>query len=412
MAQFSINSTRDFRVATAVASSVTNASINGTINPEVTAEDLYFIYKSPDNVVRTELIPKGNILSAKAFSYTKGQRGLKKVKVVFDTDVNEGQPIAGQTYGLRIDLRALNTPSPEDLYFKHASAKATSGMTTTQLLTALKTNLEASLAKEGDDILDVAVVAGVEAVTAVASKFVGTVAGMTSPVTIVADTAGEDGDDILLEGDGVSTIAELVAAWNTANATNTCTVISGTTTQVPDDGADIALDGGVDAVAGSAAYMTISEVEQPWTLGLRQEKVVTFKVTTLNVRFTADGLSYEEAPWGIVTNETPSTIVGNGKTVADMEFFYMGERGDTYRNVGYPYVLKTTYLADPTKEYCFIEITYFYQGVGTNNDRTEKQLTIAIPAVGDDNAAKITLTNSLISAINTAYGSTLVAALS
>ena len=74
-----------------------------------------------------------------------------------------------------------------------------------------------------------------------------------------------------------------------------------------------------------------------------------------------------------------------------MEYFYMGERADLYRNVGFPMVVPTAYLVDPTKEYCYIDIDYYYAGEGNEVQKSNKQLTLVIPAVGATNAAKITL---------------------
>ena len=54
-----------------------------------------------------------------------------------------------------------------------------------------------------------------------------------------------------------------------------------------------------------------------------------------------------------------------------MEYFYLGERGDKYRNVGYPYTFDTTYLVDPSKKYDTIDITYSSVdsgAVGVDND--------------------------------------------
>ncbi len=81
-----------------------------------------------------------------------------------------------------------------------------------------------------------------------------------------------------------------------------------------------------------------------------------------------------------------------------MEYFYMGERGDQYRNIGWPNVISTKYLVDPTAEYNTIDLHYAYQGSAEDIQKSEKDITLAIVKVDDS------LTNTIIGAINTAAG--------
>lgn len=76
--------------------------------------------------------------------------------------------------------------------------------------------------------------------------FLGQVAGMTEDVEVDADNAGTIGNSILLEFNGSDTIADVVAAWNLANPSNTATVISGDDTQVPDSGTSMQLAEGAE----------------------------------------------------------------------------------------------------------------------------------------------------------------------
>jgi hypothetical protein len=64
-------------------------------------------------------------------------------------------------------------------------------------------------------------------------------------VTVTANTAGAAGN-VSLQADGSETIAELIAAWNTANPSNQLTAGAGDKTQVPAAGS-LALSGGADA---------------------------------------------------------------------------------------------------------------------------------------------------------------------
>lgn len=81
--------------------------------------------------------------------------------------------------------------------------------------------------------------------------------------------------------------------------------------------------------------------------------------------------------------------------------------------VNWPNYVPTKYLVDPTKEYDTIAIHFAYTGANHSVQMSEKDITILVPAdatVGSgENAAS--LTNTIIAAINTAVGSTVIAPL-
>ena len=154
--------------------------------------------------------------------------------------------------------------------------------------------------------------------------------------------------------------------------------------------------------AGSEDGIYITEKEQAWSLGTESQERVLFSVqpTTVFVNGT-------DEIWGVVTDETPaksaavagSTGIGNGKKIADLEYFCMGERGDQYRNMGWPNVIKTDYLVDASKEYNVLEIHHGVRDEGVNSYRSEKDITIV--------AENSSVLNSLIGAINTAAGTSI-----
>lgn len=151
----------------------------------------------------------------------------------------------------------------------------------------------------------------------------------------------------------------------------------------------------------------IQEVEQPWVLGTRSSDPIYTQIDTAIVT-AEDG---ESSHWGIVKKVASDTFVNDGHKMADLEYFCMGERGDFYRNMRWPYVIHTQYLVDPSKEYNVVDMHHFFQGEGVDNQASEKDITFVVPAEGDTAAAKIVLANSLITAINTATGETTVKAL-
>jgi len=90
-------------------------------------------------------------------------------------------------------------------------------------------------------------------VAAIAASFTGQVAGMTTDVTIEADTAGAAGNSVSLAFDGVDDIDTVIAAWHLGNPSNTVTLASGDGSQVPDNGESIDLAGGADASDANTA---------------------------------------------------------------------------------------------------------------------------------------------------------------
>lgn len=122
-----------------------------------------------------------------------------------------------------------------------------------------------------------------------------------------------------------------------------------------------------------ATEIKLVEVEQPWTLGIEESTPINFDITFAPITFEGN-----ERIWGkaekVASGEAP---IGNGKKIADMEYFYAKERGDIYGNIGWPNVVKTTYVADPTKEYSTIDIHYSYVGPNESVQMSEKDITIA-----------------------------------
>lgn len=126
--------------------------------------------------------------------------------------------------------------------------------------------------------------------------------------------------------------------------------------------------------ATQADAIVIEEKPQEWVLGTKKARRIMF-----DVLFDTIYTGGEDVLWGVATNVSGGATVGNGQKIADLEWFCAGERGDQYRNVGWPNVIPTTYLADPTKVYSLIELHYAFTDTGVNSYRTEKEITIAVP---------------------------------
>lgn len=148
--------------------------------------------------------------------------------------------------------------------------------------------------------------------------------------------------------------------------------------------------------------LVIDEVEQPWRLGIMEQTPVYFTVQPTTITVNGD-----ERIWGTVEDTDPAGTIDNGKKIADLEYFCMGERGDIYRGVGFPNNIPTTYLVDPTVKYNVIDIHYAYVGSNESVQKSEKTITLVVPKVGANNQVSNALANSIISAINTATGLTI-----
>lgn len=148
--------------------------------------------------------------------------------------------------------------------------------------------------------------------------------------------------------------------------------------------------------------LTIQEVEQEWTLGIKPQVPVYFEVQPTTITYSCD-----EVIWGIVEDTDPAGVVANGKQIADLEYFCMGERGDIYRNINWPNSIPTKYLVDPTNQYNVIDIHYYWTGSNENVQKSEKTLTIVVPKVGATDSVSNVLANSIVSDINTKAGTTI-----
>lgn len=149
-----------------------------------------------------------------------------------------------------------------------------------------------------------------------------------------------------------------------------------------------------DLTATDYDQIIIEEAEQPWVLGMMPQAFIPFTPQFLTI--TVDG---EDRLWGVATVVTPTKTVPDGHLIADLEYFCMGARGDIYRGMGYPNIIKTTYLADPDAIYDTLDIHYFYTGSNESVQKSEK--TITLVTVDD---GKHTAMHALTAAIYTASG--------
>lgn len=343
---YSVNQVRQLYVAKAFKSShvlASDAAGSIAVKNDTAKNHMYFEYKGADNLMRSDLIDIKNILYAKATNANDMAHELKAVTVTLDSDVNAGAPVAGQDYILRIAFRQYVGMSDEDQYFKYGMVHAYAGMNADKFYKVLALSLAKNFSREVVPLIKIEV----------HSKATKSKGGFDSNgYMVVTPTTKDNGK---------------------SNATNP---YYATDTLVTD----------IDSIR-------ITEVEQPWRLGVMAQTPVYFTVQPVAVMVNGD-----ERIWATVTEGTNGTI-GNGKKIADLEYFCMGERGDMYRNIGWPHNIPTTYLVDPTKTYYTFDIHYAYVGNNESVQKSEKDITIV--------CSDKTEFNKIVTAFNTATGLTI-----
>ena len=127
---------------------------------------------------------------------------------------------------------------------------------------------------------------------------------------------------------------------------------------------------------GTIEGIVVYEAGQPWHLGVMPQGVIKIDAQVTRITYNGDDTIF----WGVVEDATmPSSyVLPEGQKIADLEHFCMGERGDQYRNAGWPNVIPTKYLVDPTAEYDLYTIHYAYVGEGTHQEKSEKDIQFAV----------------------------------
>lgn len=344
MATFSTNQVRQLYVATDVETSghVLASDTAGTIavKSDTSKNHLYFEYKGADNLMRSDLIDIKNILYAKATDAADMAYDIKSVTIALDSNVNGGSPVAGQDYILRIAFRQYVGMSDEDQYFKYGMVHAYAGMDADEFYKVLALSLAKNFSREVVPLIKIEVHS--------------------------AGTTSKGGFD----SNGYMVVTPTTKDNGKSDTTNPYYA--------------------TNAIVADIDSIRITEVEQPWRLGVMAQTPVYFTVQPTTVLVNGD-----DRIWATITEGTNGTV-GNGKKIADLEYFCMGERGDVYRGIGWPHNIPTTYLVDPTKTYYVFDVHYAYVGNNEAVQKSEKTITVV--------CSDKTKFNSLITAFNSASG--------
>ena len=151
----------------------------------------------------------------------------------------------------------------------------------------------------------------------------------------------------------------------------------------------------------NAKVLVIDEVEQEWEMGATPVTTVQYEVNPSSITFQG-----AELIWGSVKTITSTLKLANGKVMADMEYFYKGNRGDKYRKVGFPLVIPYKGLVDPTQSYSTIDIVFYKQGTGVEAEMSENTITIACPKASTG-STKNAVANAVIADLKAIFGLTI-----
>ena len=322
MSVYSTNQNRQLYVVTSVENSLDaiKANTNENLGKVFVGTDVdgnkYVNQHGHGGLVRSDLINPDSIMWATASGPKDTQVNLKAVTLKLDDAFSENV-ITGQDYIVRVNFRQLYGMSDEDIYQKFGAVHATAAMANNvslfykEMIYSLVKNFSRLYAP----LLEL---------------------GVNDKNNIVARASKDANGVHLYNGDG-------------------------------------------DEIEADVEQIYIAEKSQlaEWALGTKRYTSVYFEVFPTTVINTL--VDNEEGVWGKVTPVTDEdelpTPVGNGHIYADLEYFCMGERGDQYRNIGWPNVIQTKYLVDPTKEYYSLDIHYAYQGTCEDIQKSEKTMT-------------------------------------
>lgn len=132
-------------------------------------------------------------------------------------------------------------------------------------------------------------------------------------------------------------------------------------------------DGVLEVSAEGGLVIYAADVTKNYKKGVKPVVLPDFEVYTNLIEVEG-----EEVAWATKeVGEVADVVVPSGYAVSEMEWFALGERGDQYRDMGYPYHLNPAdYRVIPTKEYDVLVVHYAFKGANEGDYKSEKDLII------------------------------------
>lgn len=145
------------------------------------------------------------------------------------------------------------------------------------------------------------------------------------------------------------------------------------------NGTEVTATTPASSVTGAAGGVVLVEGLQKYVRGK-----LTGEPCSFSVAFRLADSNIGDIVWGTDT-VAPSAISGytvmpSAYTVADLEYFALGERGDMFRGNNWPNNYDTTYVIDLSKEYNILSIEYYWAGEAENVQKSPRLIQIAAEA--------------------------------
>lgn len=371
--------------------------------------------KSNGQLVTSDVIDPTRVSYAHSVGFQPRELAITTVSG-FSVDV-------GTLYQIRIIIEGHGSLSVENEYIKEAYYKAVTGDTAEDVVDGLVKSLARNFSREQPELMGqtftypdadgneelpenafftfsksfsdgTAEVATIQVTAAPTSAGLVdiTLNGVVYQIPVDVGTANEAAADIAAGLDALS-------GYSATVSTDTVTV----TSEIPQAETDAAAAAG--DVASITFIVTTTQQGADGTAANAQLHIeekstwladyyVTGKKTRLSFPFRVE--AYATTPV-TVTSVEGSEGVATGYHVRNMEYYYKGNRADTFRGAGYPHNFQESYDSVLTNTYFLVELGYWDES-RDEPMKSKKQLTIACETEA--------IANTIIAQINTALTNT------
>lgn len=313
---------------------------------------------------------------------------------------------ANNLYQIAVLIKGFGSLSVEDEYIKKGFYKAKSGDNAENIVDGLVKNLAKNFSREQPASQQSFTYTNADATTVTLPDnllftFEKGFTTQTLTVSTAPDTNGNatvtlDGTDVtvaLLAADDDAAAATKIAAaidgvsgYSASSASEVVTITTTLPSTVSFDGATTNAVADNDGTASTAGL--IIKEKSDWLA----KYYVTGKKTRLYIDYDIDTFTGTD-DFTVSVKTQGNSGAGTGYHVRNLEEYFLGNRGDTFRGAGYPHNFEQEYDSVLSGTYSLIEIGYWDES-RDEPMKSKKQLTIAAPSTA--------VANTLIGQINTA----------
>lgn len=319
-----------------------NSMVTGNVAFRKIGDSMYMLFKSKKgDIQRSDIIDIKNIMWAKATSARAMARKAKRVTIIIGSGASDTL-VAGQTYIVNLRFDHYQGMSDEDITYRVGSYLAPNNtVTAADAATAIAKELKANL--------------GIDVNSTVNSL---------------------DKDLVTITPNGnVITITEKFQPWHRGTMQVVPVYFSASLVPIVQNGIETK---DWATILEDADTPGTFDTSLPYSIG----DLVTYngEVYQFKAAHAAGAWSSSDVTKVRATN---TSTLNNSYDIADMEYFYMGERGDQYRLNGFPNYIPTDYLITPSDNsdgYDVLQVHYYYLGSNEQAQKSEKDLIIVAPA--------------------------------